>query len=248
MRRGTWLVMGLMAVAALGGCVTAEDVRRADGFRELGLSYLNEGKTEDALKELIAAKELNPRNARIRHELGLAFFAKGLFDRAEKELKVAIDLDPALAEAKLNLGSLYIESGRYDDAIPVLTEVTQDFLYRSPARAYNNLGWAYYQKGQLQKAREALEHAVRVAPLFCQGLYNLALVYEAQGELERLVSRLEMTVTRCSHDIRYVFKLGMTQAKLGETDKAFSYLEMVAEKDPWGTLGIEAREYLKTLR
>jgi tetratricopeptide (TPR) repeat protein len=240
-----WVV--ILAVG-LTGCVSAEKARKADALRNLGLSYLNEGNLESALKQLLDAKKLNPRDARIRHELGLAFFAKDLMPQAEKEFLAAIRLDPKLTEARLNLGTLYIAQERYPEAITYLEQVTQDFLYRSPARAYNNLGWAYYKMGQEEKALNEYQRALKVAPLFCQALYNAALIYEGRKDLENAVQYLERAVNACPDDLRFRLKLGLVQLKLERRDEAVKSLEMVVKGDPTGGLGAEAREVMRSLK
>ncbi len=230
------------------GCVTVEEARQADALCELGTSYLNEGSTEDAIRELERAKSLNPRDADIRHALGMAFFAKELFPKAEKELLAAIRLDPDLTEAKLNLAALYIAMERYEEALEYLQQVVADYRYRSPARAYNNMGYVYLQLGRYDQAEEALRQALRIAPRFCQAQYNLSLVYEAENRLEDARRHREEAVSLCPDDLRYRLALGMLQVRLDRRVEAIDNFKRVVEADPTGEMGDAAREQLEALQ
>jgi len=129
-----------------------------------------------------------------------------------------------------------------------LEQVTQDYLYRKPSRAFNNLGWAYHKIGKRKEALEAYEKALRTDPQFCQVLFNVAVIHEEQEDLSRAANYLERAVTHCPAEIRYRFKLGVTLARLDRDDEALQNLEKVVTTDPSGALGIEAREYIRNLR
>ncbi len=241
-------VMGLLVGLLASACVTVEEARQADALCELGVSYLNEGSTEDALRELEHAKELNPRDADIRHALGMAFFAKELPEPAEKELLAAIRLNPDLTEARLNLASLYIATGRYEDALTYLQQVIDDYRYRSPARAYNNMGYVYYRLERYDEAVGALKQALRIAPRFCQAHYNLSLVYEAQSALEDAARHLEEAVSLCPDDLRYRLTLASLQVRLNRPGEAMENFEWIVRADPNGEMGAAARKELEALQ
>ncbi|HEV8548270.1 MAG TPA: tetratricopeptide repeat protein, partial [Polyangiaceae bacterium] len=65
-----------------------------------------------------------------------------------------------------------------DDAIAVLRPLAEDILYQTPENAWGNLGWAYLEKGDFDKAIEALRRSIAAQPDFCVGNYRLGLAYE----------------------------------------------------------------------
>lgn len=241
------LFLGLGALVLLTACVTEEALKTSSAHRELGLTYMNEGNNEAALRELVKAKKLTPRDATVRHALGMAFFAKDVPRKAEEELKAAIRLDPALSEARLNLASLYLEQERYPLAIEQLQRVTEDYLYRSPARAWNNLGWAYYKYGKPTDALKAYQKSLQLAPQFCQALHNFAVLQAETQVLESALTLAQRAVQNCPQDLRYRLQLGQVQAELKRVADARTTLQEVAEKDPNGMLGAEAKKALRTL-
>lgn len=86
-----------------------------------------------------------------------------------------IDRQPREAEARLLKGVALAELGRQDEAIAVFVKLTQDF----PAQPepYNNLAVLYARQKQYDKARSALESAIRTHPSYAVAHQNLGDVY-----------------------------------------------------------------------
>jgi type IV pilus assembly protein PilF len=97
----------------------------------------------------------------------------------------AVQLKPDYSLAKNNLGSAYMARQEWDKAIPVLTEVTGDLLYATPHYPLANLGWAYYNKGDYDKAQNYLKEALDLKPDFFIAQLNLGRTYLATGRLAR---------------------------------------------------------------
>lgn len=80
--------------------------------------------------------------------------------------------DPQMRFVK---GVIQAESGHRAEAIETYTELTQE--YPELAEPYNNLAVLYAQQEQYDKAREALEGAVRADPGYATAYENLGDVY-----------------------------------------------------------------------
>ncbi len=72
-------------------------------------------------------------------------------------------------------GVIERSAGKVNEAITTLTQLTQD--YPELAEPYNNLAVLYAGQGQLDKARAALEMAVRANPDYAIAHENLGDVY-----------------------------------------------------------------------
>lgn len=85
------------------------------------------------------------------------------------------DRQPRDAEARLLKGVALAELGRLDEAVAVFLKLTQDF----PAQPepYNNLAVLYARQKQYDKARGALESAIRTHPSYAVAHQNLGDVY-----------------------------------------------------------------------
>jgi Flp pilus assembly protein TadD len=72
-------------------------------------------------------------------------------------------------------GVILAESGKSTAAIEAYTQLTQE--YPELPEPYNNLAVLYAQQNEYEKAREALEGAVRANPQYATAHENLGDVY-----------------------------------------------------------------------
>ena len=87
--------------------------------------------------------------------LGMVYHALEHLDESIGHYEQAVELKPSFSEAHNNMGTVLIDLGRYDDAIDSFKVALGDILYRTPALAEGNMGWAYYKKGRDQKRTQA---------------------------------------------------------------------------------------------
>ncbi|MCC6611108.1 MAG: tetratricopeptide repeat protein [Burkholderiales bacterium] len=110
-------------------------------------------------------------------ELGEAgrLLREGQLAEALAHVERRLAADPRDAQARFLKGVILTEQKRTDEAIAVFVRLTQDDPER--AEPYNNLAVLYAAQGALERAREALESAVRVNPKYAIALENLGDVY-----------------------------------------------------------------------
>jgi len=112
----------------------------------LGDSLLQEGKYQDALRELLEAAEVDPENPGIQNSLGLAYQNLREYDKAVSHYKRALQLKPNFPEVANNLGTVYVLMGELDTAIVYFQKAADDVLYRTRHYAFMNLGSTYHRK------------------------------------------------------------------------------------------------------
>jgi len=82
---------------------------------------------------------------------------------------------PADAQMRFMKGVLLAEQNKSAEAIAVFTRLTED--YRDLPEPYNNLAVLYAAQGQYDKARAALEKAIRTNPSYQTAYENLGDIY-----------------------------------------------------------------------
>lgn len=104
------------------------------------------GKTDLALKELIAIKEdgLKPtEKASRRNLIGVMYFSKKSYDQASKEFDVALRTakeDPYLeAQINLNLASVYYKTNQAEQSLGILNSIDYKYLQDGEAKKYHQL-------------------------------------------------------------------------------------------------------------
>jgi tetratricopeptide (TPR) repeat protein len=102
-------------------------------------------------------------------------FKQGQFERALERVEVHLKSSPRDARGRFLKGLIFAEQRKPDDAIKVFTELTQD--YPELPEPYNNLAVLYASQGQYDKARSALEMAIRTHPSYATAHENLGDIY-----------------------------------------------------------------------
>jgi tetratricopeptide (TPR) repeat protein len=92
-------------------------------------------------------------------------------DRVDNILKSS----PKDARARFLKGLIYTEQNKTADAIKVFSSLTEDFP--ELPEPYNNLAVLYASQGQYDKARTALEMAIRTHPSYATAHENLGDIY-----------------------------------------------------------------------
>jgi len=102
-------------------------------------------------------------------------FKEGRRTEALERVNAFLSQHPKDARARFLKGVILTELNKTDEAITVFTELTQD--YPELPEPYNNLAVVYAGQGDYQKARKALETAIRTHPSYAIAHENLGDVY-----------------------------------------------------------------------
>ena len=100
---------------------------------------------------------------------------QGQVDRALERVDQYLKTKPKDARGRFLRGILFTEQNKPQDAIKVFTELTQD--YPELPEPYNNLAVLHASQGQYDKARAALEMAIRTHPSYATAHENLGDIY-----------------------------------------------------------------------
>ena len=100
---------------------------------------------------------------------------QGQLSQALEKTEQLIAAKPRDAQGRFLKGLILTESGRQQDAIAIFTRLTEDFP--ELPEPYNNLAVLYAQQKQYDKARTALEMAIRTHPSYSIAHENLGDVY-----------------------------------------------------------------------
>lgn len=146
---------------------------------------------------------------------------QGQMPQALEKADAYIATKPKDAQGRFLKGLILTEMGRTADAIAVFTKLTEDFP--ELPEPYNNLAVLYAQQKQYDKARTALEMAIRTHPSYSIAHENLGDVYaklasQAYDKALQLDSSNRATQTKLS----MIKELISTSAKPGTSGKAGS--------------------------
>lgn len=121
------------------------------------------------------------------NHLGQAYSSKGEFDKAIDALEYSLAVDDEFALAYRNLAMVYLarflEGRDREDLNKSILNFEQAIHFEPDfAAAYNSLGVAYKENGQVEKAVRCWEKAYALRPDVGYPLLNLGLVYLERGD------------------------------------------------------------------
>lgn len=196
-----WALLLILGSTVSCAAVITEKNREAARIKyDLGVTSLNRGENRVALRELLSAVDLDADLPEAHNALALVFHNLGRTDDALKHYTDAVRLNPKFTEAWNNLGTLYVELHRYDEAIAAFKTCLNDLLYATPSLAEGNMGWAYYQKGNIDDAMMHIGNAVATNPQFCRGYEWLTRIALEQNRPADVVANGKRFQKYCVND------------------------------------------------
>lgn len=260
-----WLTGGLAALTLMSGsgCFLAtgggKDSRVAQAKYDLANEAFQQARYRVALEHVDQALDEDEGHAEAAYLGGmvmLVFCAQDetspdcRYERAEAFFRRALKAKPDMRDAKNALGVVLVHQKRPQEAVEVLEPLTRDILYRSPEKAWGNLGWALLRAGETDRALAALKRSVAAQPLFCVGHYRLGLAYEKKGQhasAHRALSRaLEIDKGGCQRLQVAFLARARVAMQLGKQADARRDLERCQELAEVTEVGRECRTKLKS--
>ena len=147
------------------------------------------GKLDEALAEMMEAKELDPLSLIINTNLGWVLYFAGRYEEAIKQIHKALEIDENFNVAYFKLGQVYERQGRYEEAI----ELYRKALELSGGNLWINqgLGHALAMTGRTEEARQIIDHLVAMSAKRYVSPYIIAEIYRGLGEIDRTFEWLE---------------------------------------------------------
>jgi len=153
----------------------------------LGVGLLNDGRLDEAMKELGKVAEDSPRLSSVHFWLMMTHLARSEYQEAIEEGRKEVEADPHDEGAKLDLAFIYSEAGNKQEAAHITDDVlARKDVYYSPC----SVGIALLSLGREKEGAEWLERACSERDgslLYFRSLptYDKFRTYSGWTELER---------------------------------------------------------------
>jgi type IV pilus assembly protein PilF len=224
---------------------------QAELFLNKGISLIEAGQFNNALKELLEAEKNSSGDPKIHYYMGIAYLGKGLRDKAINEFKEAISLQKNYSEAHNYLGVLYMDMELWDKAIEEFDKALANDMYDTPSFALYNSGWAYYNKKDYQQALSNYQKALQKDPktiLRPQIEKNMGLICLDQSNLPEAIRYLKTAVELMPSLDDAQLLLGESYLKINDKANAKKAFQAVIKYSPQSTYGKKAKEYLQSIK
>jgi type IV pilus biogenesis/stability protein PilW len=227
-----------------------EPQKRAQMHYQMGVDHLRQGRSPEAIGELLSAERFDPADEKVQFALAEAYRQQGRNAETEAHLIRAIQIRPNYFEARLNLAAFYIQVERIEEAIPLLNQLLAEPTFPAPWRALTNLGWAEYRLGRLDEAHQHLTLAVDYRPDYWPARLNLGILESERGNRAEAIQHFERVLEGklsplAEAEVRY--RLAEQLVSLGDKKGAVRHLTVASDLRPNGPWSKRSAEYLKTL-
>ncbi len=185
------------------------------------------GRSEEAIKEIERARDLDPLSMIINANVGMAYYCARRYDRAIDEYRRVLQLEPGFVPARWMLGLAYAQSKRYEEALAEARKAAE--LEKTGAWRDGTLGYLYAVSGHRDEALHALQRLEEISRQQAGTRFWVAFVYLGLGDRDRAVQ--------------------LYQAGLEERQELQMWLKIQPEYDPlrsdprfvalWKKLGLE---------
>jgi TolB-like protein/Tfp pilus assembly protein PilF len=153
----------------------------------LGLSFIRQGRLDEASAELLKARELDPLSSVIARAVVIPYYFKRDYGRAFELLRQANELGPPLS-ATWEIG-LYIKNGSLNEAFAEI-EKAKDVRKNDPLLIYST-GMAYAASGKQTEALQNIKELEAMSGASLSTAHWIAKIYATLNDKESAFSWLE---------------------------------------------------------
>lgn len=232
---GLFLVLGALLFS---GCASQTEVEGTDLTRaselnaELGLAYLQQGRTEIANTKLEKALEQNPDNGNANHYMAELKRRVGADSEAARYYRKAITLLPQDSALKNNYGVFLCSQGQYDEGFTYLFQVLDDPLYEAKDQVNENLGLCAHQRGNLHMAEQFLQAALKANPRLPNSLLAMAQIRYDQRDFNSSYSYYKRFLTLSQQNSESLWLGILLEHQRGNRDAVQTYATLLKGKFP----------------
>ncbi|NVB41933.1 hypothetical protein G6O69_29150 [Pseudenhygromyxa sp. WMMC2535] len=152
--------------------------------------------------------------------------------------------DPGLGRALNSMAVISLYFHDYARAQEELERALETRFYTEKYSALANLGWAYYEQGDLVSAMTELRQAVLMNPDFCVARYRLAQVYLDYQMTEEALEEATRVLADDRCPIQDAHRVaGVAQMRLGEIDAASGSFQSCLEMAPRSCLARDCQRF-----
>jgi tetratricopeptide (TPR) repeat protein len=160
------------------------------------------GRHEEALKEAVTARTLDPLSPIIQTWVGLRYYFAGRPELAIAEYGKALELDQDFAPAHWHLGWANEQAGRFEQGVSEAEQALA--LDRGNLVYLASLGHAYARAGMKREARATLARLAEASANRHVSAYHVAVIHVALGDTVEGLDWLERAYAEQSPWIGYL--------------------------------------------
>ncbi|MBN2704840.1 MAG: tetratricopeptide repeat protein [Deltaproteobacteria bacterium] len=163
-------------------------------------------------------------------------------------LQAALVIDPEYAEAHNTLGAVYTQQKHYAEAEEALAKAADNPLYRTPEKAFHQLGFLYQLQDKHERALACYQKALAIKADYFPSHYELSRLYFDLKKFDAAAQEIERArILSPTHPGVWLRKAKIAKA-CGEYADAVAAFGEVLKLQPRGLFADEAAAELDSLK
>ncbi len=196
-------------------------------------SYMENGECEKAIVYLLNAIKEDSDFIDAYLDLSYCYAIIDDFEEAEYYCDLALEKNIQEVDVLLMLAFVYHRFELFDEEIDTLNRVLNlgvddDILVDT----FLNLGNAYYEKNDMDRAIDYYKKAIRLEPESLEAFVNLGNAYFANEEFRKSIEAYKVALQLDPEDSNIYSNLGVAYIELGDKNEAIKYLTQAIMLNP----------------
>ncbi|MFA5099712.1 MAG: tetratricopeptide repeat protein [Candidatus Omnitrophota bacterium] len=165
-------------------------------YNNLGLSYMNLERYDEAIDPLQNAVRLEPGNTVIRYSLASVYRDSGRAFDALREYEIVVREQPDFPNVHNDIAAIYENLGKVEDSHREYAQEIENAQLRLRVNAQDpvaltSLAYAYCGSGLFEKAHARVQQALRISPDYREAYLALAQIYNKTNRPAEALAALE---------------------------------------------------------
>ncbi|KAJ3161681.1 cytochrome c oxidase subunit 1 [Geranomyces michiganensis] len=202
----------------------------SNAYRNRGLIYWKQGDTENALLDLIAARDAFPEDSKLGALLGVCLQTLGRLDESIEQFTSAVKLNPIMREALIARGNVYATKGD-------VTSARKDYLrvlHIDPqcTEALVNMAYTLQGEGRRKKAYDLFTMALAIDPSCMAALEGRAVIQFSRSNFFGALVDICKALALDHKNPEYLTNRGVVYQALGDNVSAMQSYKLALKADP----------------
>jgi Flp pilus assembly protein TadD len=212
------LIISLSIIFFVVGCASTDGVKEAAKMSEYKKVMEGQKLKSDIKAEEEALKKIPDPTADNYELMGDGYFKQGNVDKAFITYNKGLDLNPNSIRLRYKMAGLFLTKGLVQDAAQGYASIIQDQPDFAPA--YEGLGKTWFTAGDLAKAEENFNKALRINPQSWQAQNYLGVIKDRQKQYDRAIDHYRAAIALKPEAGLLYNNLGMSYFLKGDNEQA----------------------------
>jgi type IV pilus assembly protein PilF len=242
-----------LSLIILTSCASSKKVTKKEKKAKIlysrGTANLMGRSYTSALRDLIAANKLSPKDKSILNNLGMAYYFKKEKTKAKFYISKSIEIDKINSEARGNLASIYLQEKKYNRAEKQYKIILKDLLYHHQYKTYYNLGILKLKQQHKAQAMVYFNKSLEENSQHCPSLFQVALDSYNKGFYKTSYAKFKQaSMGICVNSPAPHYYQALSLVELRDKVKAKLKLEYLIEQFPKSKFATLAQIKISTIK